>query len=542
MSSVKSKAMYLFPHRGEQLRQLTVQDTHLEWVSKHLYLGVVIDQRLTFKPEINYLRDRANSRLNVMKAMTNPTAGASSTVLRLFYIHAIRPLIDYAAPALSAIAPTWMDQLEVVQNRALRTILGAPTWTHTGTMQAETGIIPLGLRTKQLTAGQVATTLLHGRPSIVRDCLEGFYDIAHNDTRKWGPRTAAAFALMVDDGPQLAVNPDLPDHRYNPPPPWETPAITFTSTSLPGTRAECTGPEMRQHALRDMAELQITGTLCYYTDGSVDPSSGATGSAFVFSNMATAWRNSDHLSSLQTELAAIDGALLHAEGGPGTSVIIFTDSKAAIQTLQRRHHTDNVALVTSILGQAQILTNQGVHIRIHWVPSHVGLTGNEAADTAARQATQYEHITCLVRPSLSHTKVEAKAKARGLTRNIHDMMAITSPSMRWYKDVTDYTPLSPDPRLTRETAVATQRLRLGYRTLGEIQPGRGTLTCAHCGTRNEVPLIHYLNSCPATAQLRTPPLEDGPVGRIAAAAAIARRAFENLDDLLPLLKQAPPPR
>ena len=57
-----------------------------------LHLGIITDQRLTMKPEIDYLRDRANSRLNVMMVMTHPSAGASPFVLRLFYIHSIRPL------------------------------------------------------------------------------------------------------------------------------------------------------------------------------------------------------------------------------------------------------------------------------------------------------------------------------------------------------------------------------------------------------------------------------------------------------------------
>ncbi|MEL7522752.1 MAG: ribonuclease H family protein [Cyanobacteria bacterium J06553_1] len=298
---------------------------------------------------------------------------------------------------------------------------------------------------------------------------------------------------------------------------------------------------MRQHALQNIAELLTPGTTCYYTDGSVDPTSGATGSAFVVRNEVAAWRNNDHLSSLQTELVAIDGALSHAEGGPGTSIAILTDSMAAIQTLQRRHHHDNIALITSILGRAQTLINQGTSIIIHWVPSHVGLTGNEAADTAARWATQQQHNSRTIRPSLTQIKERAKAKAKALAHNVHEMMSVTSRSMRWYMDVTDYTPLTPHPQLTRKTAVAAQRLRLGYRTLAERSPGSGTLTCQHCGTWNEEPLIHYLCSCPATTELRTPPLEGDTDGRTAAV-VIVKRACEDMDKLLPLLDRVLPPR
>ena len=541
MSALKSRAMHLFPPNNHTHRPLTVQGSQLEWVNEHMYLGIIIDRRLTFRREVEYLRERTISRLNVMAAMTNPTAGASAAVLRLFYVQAVRPLIDYAAPALSGIAETWQILLERLQNRALRTILGAPTCTQIGTLQAETGIVSVEHRIKQLTAGRVAKVLQRDQPNIVRTCLARLYDMAYNG-KKWGPKTAAAFALMVEDGPQLAIFPDLPDPRYTQPPPWESPIISFSFTSLPGTRAECTIPEMKQHALQTIAALQTAGSVTYYTDGSVDPCTGATGSAFVTNNTTVAWRNNNNLSSLQTELAAIEGALTHAVGGLGSTVIIFTDSKAAVQILQRRHHPDNISLITSILGRAQTLAAHGTNIKIHWIPSHVGLGGNEAADVAAKQASHLHDITRLVRPSLTHIKERAKNKARSLTRNVHEMMSITSNSMRWYLTATDYTPLDPDPQQTRATTVAVQRLRLGYKTRAEIQPGTGTLTCKHCNTRDERPLLHYLCACPATIQLRTPRLEERPVDRAEYAAALVRRACENPHELHQIMRRAPPPR
>ena len=542
ISAVKSKAMHLFPGKGAQYRRLTIQGTHLEWVKTHLYLGIWIDQRLTFKTEVEYLKDRTNARVNVMRAMTNPTAGASPEVLRLFYVHAIRPLIDYAAPAIIDIAKTWQDNLETIQNAAMRTILGAPKWTKIGTMQAETGIVPLHLRIKQLTAGRVARILQRDKTSVVRNCLAGFYDPAYNDIRRWGPKTAAAFAVMVEEGPQLATNPDLPDPSYNPPPPWEPPAIIFTFTPLPGTRAECSEAEMKQHALQAMAEQHLLSDHIYYTDGSVDPSSGAAGSAFITNGLITAWRNTSNTSSLQTELAAIEGALTHLEGGPDISVTIHTDSKASIQTLQRKHHTDNISLVTAILGRAQTLSAQGTRICINWIPSHVGLAGNERADEAAREATHLQEVSKHIRPSLSHMKENARNKTRALTRHIHNRMTNTSPSMKWYHDVTEFIPLPPNTQQSRETVVAIQRLRLGYKTLAEIQPERGTLNCAHCGTRARIPLRHYLLHCPATTQLRTPQIEEGPEGRAAYAAALVKRACEDPKTLQAVLKRAPPPR
>ena len=62
------------------------------------------------------------------------------------------------------------------------------------------------------------------------------------------------------------------------------------------------------------------------------------------------------------------------------TVIIHTDSKCALQVLQQhRPQEDNVRLTTTILAHIQSLAAQGRRMQLNWVPSHVGLLGNEIA-------------------------------------------------------------------------------------------------------------------------------------------------------------------
>ena len=117
------------------------------------------------------------------------------------------------------------------------------------------------------------------------------------------------------------------------------------------------------------------------------------------------WRTSDHCSTLQTELVAIRHALQHAQRRPEATVVIFTDSRAALQVLQQPRPRDNVHLFTSILGSLQRLALQGRRARLHWIPSHVGIRGNEAADEAAKRAAAGPLITQHVAPSLQQVKV-----------------------------------------------------------------------------------------------------------------------------------------
>ncbi|KAK8385117.1 hypothetical protein O3P69_012125 [Scylla paramamosain] len=61
--------------------------------------------------------------------MMRPDQGASFTVLRMFYIQAIRSIIQYAAPCITIAKDTNIAGLEVIQNKALRLILWTPPWT-----------------------------------------------------------------------------------------------------------------------------------------------------------------------------------------------------------------------------------------------------------------------------------------------------------------------------------------------------------------------------------------------------------------------------
>lgn len=61
------------------------------------------------------------------------------------------------------------------------------------------------------------------------------------------------------------------------------------------------------------------------------------------------------------------------------------DFKSALQVLQQSQPPeDNVGLTPAILGYLQGLVGQELHVRLNWIPCHVGLTGNEVADEAAR--------------------------------------------------------------------------------------------------------------------------------------------------------------
>ncbi|KAG0727102.1 hypothetical protein GWK47_035337 [Chionoecetes opilio] len=221
------------------------------------------------------------------------------------------------------------------------------------------------------------------------------------------------------------------------------------------------------------------------------------------------------VEQLPTVLVAIQYALEHARHRREEMVVVHSDSRSALQVLQQLSSpADNVRLTTTILGLGQRIAAQGRHVRLNWVPSHVALRGNEAADEAARAVTSTEQ---------QHREMEASSR-----------------QATWYAKATAYRPLLPSRQLSRADDIKLYRPRLGYRTLEELRDDFESRQLDHCGNLARHPLRYYLLSCPATAQLRQQ--IGGPEVDEYRAALVLRRALEDLPRLLVVARSAPPPR
>jgi ribonuclease HI len=97
-------------------------------------------------------------------------------------------------------------------------------------------------------------------------------------------------------------------------------------------------------------------------------------------------------SIFSAEAAAVLSALKYVIAtemiGP---VLICTDSKSLLTTIANLQSVDTKNFIVSdIRNKLQDLIKNGIQIRLLWVPSHIGLHGNEQADTLARASCQAE--------------------------------------------------------------------------------------------------------------------------------------------------------
>nr|XP_027234054.1 uncharacterized protein LOC113825424 [Penaeus vannamei] len=399
------------PHQS-----LYIRTDKIEWVTSHKCLGIVFNTQNDSSSQLRHLLEKTKTRINVLRRLLSSKMGAGFNVLRAFYIHAIRSLVDYCSFSILSLSSAQFIRLETIQNKYMRIILGAPRWTRLVNMRLGTKLIPLQIRTQQIVAGHVSKLISHHHPPLLKD---RFINLL---TQPGGPlptslpwhsevfRCLDAFNLL----PSITSRSiDHPHREYRAPLPWEPRHVTITTKSLPLSKARCSQNDFR-HLQASIDSIENNEDIAtFYTDGSVEQS-GRAGAAFMHDRSQHGQRLSNDTTILQAELFAIRAALHCAFRCAKNTVYILTDSLSALHTLQQQYHQDNIQLITSTLFKFQQLSEQGKSVTLMWIPSHVGIQHNELVDTAAKNNLRQQSITH-VKPSLSTIKTLARSAAYYMT-------------------------------------------------------------------------------------------------------------------------------
>lgn len=114
------------------------------------FLGVIFDSRCTWMQHSLYIRQKALSRLNILKAISGIRWGAHPKTLLTVYKGLIRPILDWGCTAMTRMNEASALKLDRIQYAALRISLGLFKSTPTNVILHLNGELPLHLRRMQL--------------------------------------------------------------------------------------------------------------------------------------------------------------------------------------------------------------------------------------------------------------------------------------------------------------------------------------------------------------------------------------------------------
>jgi len=137
----------------------------------------------------------------------------------------------------------------------------------------------------------------------------------------------------------------------------------------------------------------FNGLTQIYTDGSKEGKRVAAAMVYRQTIIVTA-RLPDNSSIFSAELHAILLALDFIGRHESRRFVIFSDALSCLQAIHNLKWS--IPLVRDILEHCHFLSSSGKEIHFCWVPSHVGIPGNEKADIEAKATLELPTSDCQV--------------------------------------------------------------------------------------------------------------------------------------------------
>jgi ribonuclease HI len=376
-----------YTHEGHDLMPIQHQATIIQPTESARYLGIWLDKTLSFDAHRIKAINRANSSLEALRNITGSTWGASLTAMRAIYRGIVVPQLLYGAaawfsPASRLIPAT--DQSKIIneftkiQKRAAILISGAFRGTAAAALNMELHLLPIRLQMQQ-TIEETAIRIQTAPPFA---CPRGLTGKPRPTVETQRSGLTPLEALRKRGGPLAPTTPRRDEtwesRKAYVLPPWEPPL-------------QCK-IEDYEAALKTHDEIcKDNDQLVIYTDGS--GYQGHVGASAVC--LREQWTRRNHLGTEMDSTvyaAELDGIRMAIDTtragdiGP-RSLTLFSDSQAAIQAIQNPRRPSGQYILRTIYEKVKTLKARGLtDVQIRWIPAHVGVAGNEAADEAAKEA------------------------------------------------------------------------------------------------------------------------------------------------------------
>lgn len=335
-----------FHHKQELLIEpIKLLGTVLKYSEEATYLGLKLDQKLSWQPHLQWTISKARKSLWACRNLLGKNWGLSPKMTKFIYTSMVRPIITYGSvvwwPAINS--QTGINICTKMQRTASLLISGCVRSCPSIPMQTIVGLTPLHLHILKVAANT----------AIRLKCV--------SNTNFCETSPHGKIISYIPQWTEITSNSDLLCPRLD--------FVRNFETIFPD-RETYTNPYF----------LTTDDPNSWYTDGSKTEHGSGSGIYNVGEEISIALGHTP--SVFQTELHAISvcAANLAHRGTTGQQISIYSDSQAAIKAVGNpRCNSWAVLDCKNNLNELGRLNE----VKLIWIPGHSNLAGNEEADRLA---------------------------------------------------------------------------------------------------------------------------------------------------------------
>lgn len=383
-SEKKSVVMIFTRKTGNEPKiKIKLRNKILKIVKQKVFLGMIFDYKLNWKPHIENIYINSTSGLNLLKTLASSKYKTNSNLLLNVYMSIMLIKIEYGCVAYNSASKKTLQILESIHNNALRICLGAFRTTPLNSLYVESNINSLENRRQFLNMEYYFRVMQIEKERRHSNNIVDIKIIPNLNINALGFKVRDILKKYQTGSINVLNIKPLPA------PPWLIPNIHVCFELCKKSKSNFTREELKS----SFYEHKHVSRINIFTDGS--KCEKGTGAGIVVERMCNdnyvhdSYKIKMHslASVFSAELVAIESAINSVKLTKNTSVTIYSDSKSALQAIT--NYDSKNPIVQNIHILLLMISKNNTKIIFCWVPAHCGIKGNELADKAAKNATKF---------------------------------------------------------------------------------------------------------------------------------------------------------
>ena len=455
----------------------------IENVSNLSILGLVFDNRRTYKHHCMYLKTNLAARLDVIKYLSSINSFIHTNTLLNITKLIIQSKIDYALTIYGNCSQTNLNSIKPPLNTAIRRSLRAFRTTPVANILAEGGFLPLEDRIQYLRSG-LLSKLVSNPSNILHK------EIQLLKLRKTPLSTKSALTSILDIAIELKVLGEIPKTPKEKLPFWIFKQDLFINSLTEYKKNHTSNSIYRQLYAESLDRFKSNNWKLIFTDGSKINNIASFAVVKEDGVIITNGILTQFGGVFEAEAQAILSALIIIKNST-ENFVVCTDSRSVFEALKVESKSSTIKSI-----QQFILSMQN-RMKIMWIPGHVGIVGNDFADAAAKDASR-SPVTAY--PCLNHKLLTKISRTYYLEKTIQEW----NTHNHHYKQ---FNPKREKIQLPVSTSTVANkifiRLRLGHTILthNHYFNNEHPPTCTYCN--NTQLTVAHLLTCPSLQSIYT---------------------------------------